>query len=78
MSAISLRMPDYLHEKVKELAERENVSMNQMITLAVAEKISALLTEEYLGDRAERGARDKFEEALSKVADIEPEEGDRL
>jgi predicted transcriptional regulator len=78
MSAISLRMPDYLHEKVKELAERENVSMNQMITLAVAEKISALLTEEYLGDRAERGEREKFEEALSKVADVEPEEGDRL
>jgi len=37
---------------VSELARRENASINQMITLALAEKISALLTEEYLEERA--------------------------
>ncbi len=78
MSAISLRLPDSLHEKVRELAKRENVSINQMITLALAEKISAIMTEEYLGERANRASREKFDRALSKVPNVEPEEGDRL
>ncbi len=43
MSAISLRLPDSLHEKAREIAKQENVSINQMITLALAEKISAML-----------------------------------
>ena len=55
MSAISVRLPDSLHRKVREVAERDNVSINQMITLAVAEKLSALETEDYLGSRSKRG-----------------------
>jgi predicted transcriptional regulator len=78
MSAISLRLPDSLHEKVRELAQRENVSINQMITLALAEKISAMMTEEYLGERSNRGSREKFNRALSRVADVEPDEEDRM
>jgi hypothetical protein len=78
MTTLSLRLPDYLHESVRELAKREGVSINQFITLAVAEKMSALITEEYLEERAERGSREKYEAVLSKVADVEPEEHDRL
>jgi hypothetical protein len=40
--------------------------------------MSALMTEEYLEIRAARGTRQKFVTALSKVADIEPEERDRV
>ncbi|MDZ7772288.1 MAG: toxin-antitoxin system HicB family antitoxin [Balneolaceae bacterium] len=29
MSTLSLRLPDSLHKKLKELAEKEGVSMNQ-------------------------------------------------
>lgn len=78
MSTISLRLPESLHKKIRELADRERVSINQLITLAIAEKLSALTTEELLGERARRGDRAKFENALSKVADAEPEEWDRL
>jgi predicted transcriptional regulator len=72
MSTISLRLPDSLHDQVRELAKQENVSINQFITLALAEKISALVTEDYLAERAWRGSRDKFEQAMAKVADVEP------
>jgi len=74
MSAISVRLPDSLHQMVRELAERDQVSINQFIALALAEKVSALMTEEYLSERAERGSREKFEAALSPVADVEPVE----
>ena len=63
---------------LKELARREGVSMNQLVTLAVAEKLSALLTEEYLEQRAQGGSRAKFEAVLAKVPKVEPEEYDRL
>jgi predicted transcriptional regulator len=77
MGALSVRLPDSLHRKLGELAEREGVSINQLISSAVAEKMSALLTEEYLAARAKRGSRRKFESVLSKVAEGEPLETDR-
>jgi hypothetical protein len=78
MSAISVRLPDSLHDAVRDLAKRDNVSINQFVALALAEKVAALMTEEYLMERAQRGSRTKFEDALGKVADIEPDERDRL
>jgi len=48
MNTISLRLPHSLHKQVRKLAEKENISVNQLITLALAEKISALMTEEYI------------------------------
>lgn len=71
MSTLSLRLPDSLHKKLKELARREGVSINQLISTAVAEKVSALMTLDYLEVRAARGSRDKFEAVLAKVADRE-------
>jgi hypothetical protein len=75
---MSLRLPESLHQKVRELAEREGVSINQLVTTALAEKISALLTEEYLQARADRGSREQFQEILKKVPDAEAEPGDEL
>ncbi len=78
MSTISLRLPDSLHKQVRRLADQESVSINQLITLALAEKLPALMTEEYLEERAKRGSRKKFERAMAKVPKVEPEEYDRL
>jgi predicted transcriptional regulator len=78
MSTLSLRLPESLHEKVRELAEQEDTSINQFITLAVAEKLSALVAEEYLTERAKRGSREKLQRVLAKVRDVEPVPGDEL
>jgi HicB family len=78
MSAISLRLPRSLHDAARALADKEEVSLNQLITLALAEKVSALAAEDYLGARAKRGQRKKYRRVLSKVPDIEPDEADRL
>ncbi|HFD39325.1 MAG TPA: toxin-antitoxin system HicB family antitoxin [Anaerolineae bacterium] len=78
MSTISLRLPNSLHGTVRELAKRESISINQFVTLAIAEKVSALMTEDYLEERAKRGSRSRFERAMAKVADVEPEAHDRL
>jgi hypothetical protein len=77
MSTISLRLPESLHARVRAVAEREGVSINQLITTALAEKLSALLTEDYLAERAARGSRERFLRALAAVPDVPPEEADQ-
>jgi predicted transcriptional regulator len=76
MSTISLRLPESLHRKVRELAKEEHVSINQLISTALAEKMSALMTVEYMEERAARGSREKFDHAMAKVRAVEPDEGD--
>ncbi len=78
MSTVRVRLPESLHESARALAAKDNISLNQLITLALAEKVASLLTEEYLGKRARRGNRKKFLRAMAKVADVEPAEADRL
>ncbi len=63
---------------MKDIVKREGISMNQFITIAIAEKLSALMTEEYLAARAERGTQANYLAALAQVPDVEPEAYDRL
>lgn len=77
MSTLSLRLPDSLHAKVRELAAEEGVSINQFLALAAAEKVSALLTADYLRERGARGSRETFDAVLAKVPDAEPDPADR-
>ena len=77
MSTLSLRLPESLHRRVKELASQEGISINQFIATAVAEKMAALMTEDYLQERARRGSRAKYEAALAQVPATEPEGYDR-
>ncbi len=72
MSTISLRLPNFLHKEVKEISKEEGISINQFIATALAEKMSALRTQEYLENRAARGSRDKFDHALSKIGRNNP------
>ncbi len=78
MSTISLRLPDSLHESVRDLAKEDNISINQFVTTALAEKMSALITEQYLSERAKKGNKKKYRSVLAKVKDIEPEAIDKL
>lgn len=78
MSALSLRLPNSLHAHARELGEREGISLNQFVSTAVAEKLSALLTEEYLAARAKRGSRRAYVKVLGKVPDAPAVSGDEL
>ena len=78
MSTLSLRLPESLHRKIRELAERDDISMNQFIATAVAEKAAALLTVEYLEERGGRGNAKLFDRLLARVPDVPPVPGDEL
>ena len=77
MSAISVRLPESLHRKLREVAKRDKVSLNQMITVALAEKLSAMETENYLSKRSKRGSKEDFQRVLGKIKAREPDNSDR-
>ena len=66
-STLSLRLATSLHRNLRELAEREGVSINQIINAAVGEKVAALHTLDYLRSERHRGSRAAFDAALAKV-----------
>ena len=78
MSTLSLRLPASLHHKIRELSHRDEVSINQFIATAVAEKAAALLTVEYLEARGRRGNRTQFDRILARVPNVPPMPGDEL
>lgn len=78
MSTMSIRLPESIYHKMKEIARKEGVSMNQLINSAISEKVSAILTEDYIAERGKRGSREKYEAVLLKVAEAEPDTEDRL
>lgn len=73
MSTISLRLPESLHKQLREFAQKEGISINQLAASALAEKMAALATSDYLKTRAERGSREKFEAALAQVPGDPPD-----
>lgn len=78
MSALSLRLPDSIHRHIREISRRDGVSINQFIAAAVCEKIAALMTEDYLSERAQRAQPGALGELLSRVPDRDPLPGDEL
>lgn len=78
MSNYALRIPDSLFEFAKKCAKDDNVSLNQFIVLALAEKVSALKTTEFFAARIARARPDRLEKILAKTQDHPPVPGDEL
>jgi len=55
--SVQIDLPVSLEEQVKMLAEREGVSVDEFISIALAEKVATLETAEYLSERAKRRYR---------------------
>jgi hypothetical protein len=78
-SNFALRLQPSLLEELRKAAESEGVALNQLINVAVAEKLSALRTEEYFQERARRAKRAKTVRILEKAGKGNPpREGDEI
>jgi predicted transcriptional regulator len=78
MSTLSLRLPESIHKRLGEIAEKEGISINQFINSAVAEKLAALMTEDYLRERGQRANAHGFDAVLAKIPDSPPIPGDEV
>ena len=76
MSALTVRLPNSVHETIKDLAKRDGISVNQFIASAAAEKMASFLTVDHLKREAEKGSRKDFDRLLRKVPNGAPMPGD--
>ncbi|WP_022654774.1 toxin-antitoxin system HicB family antitoxin [Aquaspirillum serpens] len=70
MSALTVRLPNSVHAKIRELAARDEISVNQFIASAAAEKLASMLTIDYLRQEAASGQRQDFERYLNAVPNL--------
>ena len=78
MSTLTIQMPDSLARELRELAAKEGVTVDQLLSSAAAEKLSALMTVEHLRQRALRAKREDFAAFLAASPDVPPVAGDEL
>jgi hypothetical protein len=70
----ALRIPDYYKEDIEKL--KGEVSMNQFIVNAIAEKVASLKTLSYLEERAAKGSKEHALDMLKRASDIKPDKRD--
>ncbi|GDY24059.1 hypothetical protein LBMAG56_54060 [Verrucomicrobiota bacterium] len=78
IKTIEAQVPDAVWQQARDLAARERIPLEQLISLAVTQTVGAWSNESCLAARAKRGSREKFLQALEQVPDVEAPEWDRL
>ena len=79
MSTLTIQLPDSLHGKLREFAEADGTSVEQLVAAAAGEKLAAMLNgAEYLRREASLGLRADFDRVLAKVPKVPPEPYDKL
>ena len=66
-SNVALRLQPSLLEEARKVAQSEGVAVNQLINVAVAEKLSALRTDDYFRQMAAHGDAKKALKILSRA-----------
>jgi len=74
MSTLTIQMPESLARQLRECAAAEGVTVDQLLSSAAAEKLSALMTVEQLRQRARRANREDFVAFLNASPDVPPTE----
>ncbi len=77
-STYPLRLPKSLKDEVARLSKRDGTSINQFIAIAVAQKISAMDTEQFFVERAQKANLTQFRKILFRRGGEPPRDGDEL
>jgi hypothetical protein len=65
-----------VHQKIKELADRDAISVNQFIASAATEKMASVMTLDYLKSEAAQDKRGDFAHYMSLIPDVPAQPGD--
>jgi hypothetical protein len=78
MSTVIVQMSESLACQLREYADKEGLTIDQLLSSAAAEKLSALMTLDHLRQRAFRAKREDFVAFLDASPDVSPLPGDEL
>jgi hypothetical protein len=76
LSTLTIRIPDDLARQLRECAAKEGVTVDQLLSSAAAEKLSALMTVDHLRQRALCANRQDFAAFLDASPNAPPQVGD--
>lgn len=77
MITINTKIPDALFRQAQTIAEREQITLDEFVALALASQVSSWETGKTFMMRAEQGDWQRAREVLAKAPDVEPDEHDK-
>lgn len=78
MSKLQLRLPETIHNKVRKIAKREKLSINQLLVNSISNEIIRYETMQFFTERAKDLDEQDFLDALQEMPAVKPEEHDQL
>lgn len=78
MSVMTINLPDNLQEKAREVAAAKNLSLDALVSIALAQSLSRLVRDPHLEERAARATGKGINEFLAQVSRGDPQESDKL
>jgi len=78
MAKLQLRLPESIHNKVRKIAEKEQVSINQLLVNSISNEIIRYETQQFFADRSRDFNEQDFLDALQEIPAVEPSELDGL
>lgn len=78
MTTVEAKIPEPVLKQARQLAERDGIPLERIISLAVTQSVGVWSQESYVALRAKRASREKFDEALRQVPDAAPPDYDHL
>jgi len=78
MKTLQAQIPELLLQEVHELAAKQNATVDQIVSVALAAQVSAWRTRESIASRASRVNWERVDGILARVPDVPPDGGDEL
>ncbi|MDX1958902.1 MAG: hypothetical protein SFU98_10030 [Leptospiraceae bacterium] len=78
MKTIQSQIPDFLFAQIENVARKENISIDQIVSMAISALLPIITMQENIDSRAKRGNWTHFQSILEKVPSIEPDSFDKL
>jgi hypothetical protein len=76
LSTYPLRLPRSIRAGVERLSKKEGVSINQFVSIAVAEKLAMIEAESYFAERQARANLEAFDRLMNRTTGEPPQAGD--
>lgn len=78
MAKLQLRLPESIHNKVRKIAKREKLSINQLLVNSISNELIRYDTMHFFSERAKNFEEQDFLDALQEIPEGEPENRDKL
>ena len=78
MKTIQIRLPDHIHERIKELSKEEGISMNNFIVSSVSNEVVRQETRDFFKRASTNFDPEAFAEVLAAIPDAPIEDTDKI